>query len=196
MATGGTKGLRASEINDILDRVLEERKVNFLGVFARDQVPQITTHTRFPACLVVNSAPASHGGEHWLALYFLDSTHCEFFDSYAFNPGFYGLSDYLSNFTITAKVDHPLQSIKSTVFGHYCIHYLYIRALGYPLSTVLRSFTLSDQEWNDRHVSDFVTNNLRLSRTLMQTSACTCPTACCISRTALLCKCILCNRHP
>ena len=195
MATGTPKGLRASEIKDILDRALEEKKVNFLGVFARDQVPQITSHMSFPACLVVNSAPASHGGEHWLALYFLDSTHCEFFDSYAFNPGFYGLSDYLSKFTITAEVDHPLQSIESTVCGHYCIHYLVTRADGYPLSTVLRSFTLSDQKWNDRHVYDIV-KNLNLSRTPMQCSICTCPNAFCISRCDLLCKCILCKRHP
>ena len=126
----------------------------------------------------------------------MDSKHVEFFDSYDFNPGFYGLSNYLSQFTITAKVDHPLQAIDSTVCGHYCIYYLHTRSLGYPLSTVLRSFTLTDQEWNDRYVYDLVKNNLRLTSTPMQRSVCSCPNAFCITRTALLCKCMLCNRHP
>ena len=64
MAHSTTSGLRASEIIDLLDRVLEPDKVNFLGVFARDQLPNLTVQTRFPACLVVNSAKSSEGGEH------------------------------------------------------------------------------------------------------------------------------------
>ena len=166
-------------------------KVNFLGVFSRDKLPKISTRTRFPACLVVNSAPASKAGEHWLAIYFLDSIHCEFFDSYAYHPGFYGLAQYLANFSITVTVDHTLQSLDSAVCGHYCILYLHLRSLGYPLSTIVSSFSSTDLILNDRQVADFVKHRLTLSRSPRQDSKCSCPTLSCLSRTSLLCTCIL-----
>ena len=191
MTSDVSKGLRASEIKEIIDRVLGFLKVNFLGVFSRDKLPKISRRTRFPACLVVNSAPASQAGEHWLAIYFLDSIHCEFFDSYAYHPGFYGLSEYLAKFSVTATVDHTLQSLESAVCGHYCILYLYLRSLAYPLSTIVSSFSRTDLILNDHRAADFVKHSLTLSRSPMQTSKCSCPTLCCLSRTALLCNCIL-----
>ncbi len=191
MAHSTTYGMRASEITDLLDRILEPDKVNFLGVFARDHLPTLTVQTRFPACLVVNSAKSSEGGENWLALYFLDHTHCEYFDSYAFPYGFYGLTNYLSKFTITASSDHQLQSIDSSVCGHYCIFYLFHRSRGIPMYRILRTFSLTDKNLNDKHILEIVKSNFVMYHSHQFHSNCACPNFSCLSRTMLLSKCIL-----
>ena len=192
--TNSVVGLSSTEIKALLDRVLEPDKVNFLGVFAKNEIPGITDQLRFPAYLVANTANSTQAGEHWIALYFTDSLHCEFFDSFAFSPGFYGLSEYLNKFSITATVDFPLQSINSSVCGHYCIYYLFNRSLGHPMHLILRSFTTVDQDWNDNHVFDVVTNNFHRYSTHSHNSICTCPNLRCISRTALLLLCVLLRR--
>jgi len=67
--------------------VLLQDQESWGGVYAADKLPPATSHS---CCYIVNSAPASSKGEHWLALRLLPDT-VEFFDSYGQVPWHYPL---------------------------------------------------------------------------------------------------------
>ena len=189
MTTAKQTAMRASQIKEQLDHILDPRSVNFLGVFARDTIPEVSVHTRFPACLVVNSESSNGRGEHWLAIYFLDHKRCEFFDSYAFPLGLYGLSKYLSKFIVLAQVKHPLQANDSSVCGHYCIYYLYYRSLGFTMDFITQQFATKDLISNDKNVLQAVTHNFSPYPSASHHSHCTCPNQTCLSRSMFLSRC-------
>lgn len=59
------------------------------GVFASDELPSPSSSSVFEnRCFIINSAPSSSKGEHWLAVRFL-SDKVEFFDSYGQFPWHY-----------------------------------------------------------------------------------------------------------
>ena len=64
MSGGG--GLHAGEIECLVSRLLVG--VCLLGVFARDELPDLTRESR-PWCLILNTDPKDQPGTHWLALY-------------------------------------------------------------------------------------------------------------------------------
>ncbi|MED5363446.1 MAG: hypothetical protein VX790_04620 [Bacteroidota bacterium] len=59
----------------------------FIGVFPMDLLPNDLPAK--PFCLVVNSAPSSSQGEHWLAVFVNTNGHGELFDSYGHPADFY-----------------------------------------------------------------------------------------------------------
>ena len=67
--------------------------VEWLGVYARDQLPRdlLTRRGSRPFSLVLNTHPGSMPGDHWLALYAPRTGALELFHSYALAPTFYGL---------------------------------------------------------------------------------------------------------
>ena len=88
-------------------------------------------------CCILNTHPSHRPGEHWLA-FFSDPITCklEFFDSYGFPSNFYNLSSSSvitstpsSCFSLVASNNVQLQSYTSSVCGHYCLLYLYLRSL-------------------------------------------------------------------
>ena len=124
--------------------------LNFLGVFPLDHYPfssvlnepshlphpmlssTITSKRKAFFC-IVNSDTSNKPGSHWLASfldYSLSIPYLEFFDSYGFSPNIYKLP---------LPIDHPLfsynhiqlQSNLSTVCGHYCLLFLYLRAIAF-----------------------------------------------------------------
>ena len=66
------------------------------GVFPRDKLPFIHS---YPASLIVNTHTSEYPAEHWLAIYFDKSKHCEFFDSFGFPFIFHGFEKYISRFS-------------------------------------------------------------------------------------------------
>ena len=113
------------------------KQVHFLGVFPFDQFPLKTlTHNYYSSspnayCCIVNTDPSHKPGTHWVA-FFIDKTkkkmsHLEFFDSYGLPPNTYSFK-FPSPIQIISN-QCTLQSHDSTVCGHYCILYLYLRSL-------------------------------------------------------------------
>ena len=86
MSGGG--GLHAEQIDCLLSRLLVG--VRLLGVFARDDLPGITSEIR-PWCLILNTDPKDQPGTHWLALYTPKENPIELFDSFGFLPINYSL---------------------------------------------------------------------------------------------------------
>ena len=113
-------GLHAGEIDCLVLRLVNG--VRWLGVFARDDLPDVTREKR-PWCLILNTNPKDLPGTHWLALYSPQSGRIELFDSFGFSPSMYGL-DSLDPLHLL----YSLQSPSSSVCGHYCIVYIYLRS--------------------------------------------------------------------
>ena len=143
--------MNTDQLNFILKEILNANKVNFLGVFAQDQVPLVDSSFSFPLCFVSNTHPSSKPGEHWVAFYYLSPSSAEFFDSYGMHPSLYGFS------LAPMHMNHrSLQSLSSNVCGQYCIYYLYHRSRGKTLAQIVSSFSSHDQAWNDNSVARFV----------------------------------------
>ena len=61
--------LNGAEINCLATRMLADTSVQWLGVFARDQVPRLDRSQQRPFALIVNTDPADKPGTHWLEFY-------------------------------------------------------------------------------------------------------------------------------
>ena len=124
-----------------------------LGVFPADRVPlryspnserfslqtNLDTHTEFHTnrhyCFILNTHRSGAPGEHWLAFFLNHTTHkLEYFDSFGFPLSAYADvyasldSCQLLPFCVHANNAGMLQSLTSTVCGHYCIAFLFWRA--------------------------------------------------------------------
>jgi hypothetical protein len=108
-----------------------------LGVFPADCVPidAINVNKQHCYCFVLNTHPRSAPGEHWLAFFYNSNTRqLEYFDSFGFELAMYTHvnaaldSCKLLPICVRANRTGMLQSIMSTVCGHYCIAFLYWRA--------------------------------------------------------------------
>jgi hypothetical protein len=53
-------------IEECLERDPKTSKI-FLGVFARNELPK---QVKYLSCLVFNTKPRSHAGEHWCAIFY------------------------------------------------------------------------------------------------------------------------------
>ena len=126
-------GLHAEEIDCLVSRLVDG--VRWLGVFARDELPDVTREI-LPWCLILNIDPKNQPGTHWLALYAPSSGSIELFDSFAFSTSTYSL-DFLE----PLHSSFSLQSPSTSVCGHYCIVYIYLRSHNYSLSDIVDLLT-------------------------------------------------------
>lgn len=134
--------MNTAEIDCVLRRLLENRKANFVGVFAADMLPirsskqQQKQQFSYPYCFVINTDPANKPGEHWVAAYADSPTQLEFFDSYGLPVTAYSHIRGLHNVSSFNQVS--LQPIASQTCGHFCIYYLNLRTKGRSLDSIVR----------------------------------------------------------
>ena len=81
-------GLYSGKINCLVSRLLVG--VRWLGVFARDELPDVSREIR-PWCLILNTDPKDKPGTHWLALFASRNGPLEVFDSFGLPPNTYNL---------------------------------------------------------------------------------------------------------
>ena len=82
-------------------------------------------------CFILNTHPNSRPGEHWIAFFYNVNTHkLEYFDSFGLSIGMYahvhsalGERDLL-DICLPANATGMLQSITTTVCGHYAVLFL------------------------------------------------------------------------
>jgi len=147
--------MKTPQLEQILSHILPKEKVDFLGVFPRDLIPNDISH--YPACYVANTDPSTKPGAHWVAFYLESPKKSEFFDSYGFHPRVYGFTNHVTSYNHT-----QYQSFASSVCGQFCVLYLYTRTnCCCPIDT---HFSKSNHYWNDRKVDKWV-RSLRFSRT-------------------------------
>ena len=122
--------------------------VRWLGVFARDELPDLTREIR-RWCLILNTDPKDQPGTHWLALYVPLARRIVLFDSFEFSPSMYSL-DFLD----PLHSSYSLQSPSTSVCVHYCIVYIYLPFHNYSLYHIvdmLRNISNRD-EWLKQYI--------------------------------------------
>lgn len=133
--------------------------VDFLGVFPFDLFPlESFLDSSAPSCskaicCIVNSDPSDKPGTHWVAFFMNKSQQIEdnrpileFFDSYGLPPSTYSFDHISSAFNVLSN-KYSLQSYSSTVCGHYCLFYLYLRSLVFH-STIASSLSVLEAHNN------------------------------------------------
>ena len=116
----------------------------FIGVFPMDLLPKNKIeHCTRPFCLIINSAPSTNEGEHWLAVYVDVYGEGQLFDSYGNNANFYDrrLETFLKkNCTEHSYNKSELQALWSDVCGQHCLYFLLHRSRHIPAKTILELF--------------------------------------------------------
>lgn len=177
------------ELNCLLKHALSKTtsNVNFLGVFAineLDSVRKDITISDYPVCYVGNTHPSDQPGEHWLAFYWPNVKHCEFFDSYGLSPSNYQLElDAPPSVKVTSN-SRLLQSLTSNVCGAHCVWFLVLRSNGHSFQQTIDSASTKSLAANDALVKSRIQ---QLKVQLNLTHSCTsvfCPSGvqCCTSK--------------
>jgi hypothetical protein len=123
-----------------------------LGVFACNKLPKNTPR---PCCLIANTKPSTHEGEHWIAIFINKEGYGDYFCSYGQLPENVFVSfmqDHCIAWNRTTKV---LQQSYSATCGQYALFFLHARANGCSLAKFLDLFTNNHQE-NDEIVTAFI----------------------------------------
>ena len=140
----------------ILNNDQQVRAMNFLGVFPIDLIP-ISSLTNSDCCLVVNTKPHHHPGEHWVAVVKSAYGNGIYFDSYGNPP--YNLEevglilDTCKEWTYNKT---RLQSSYTTVCGQYCIFFLTHIARGYSLDQITHLLNEGDSCTNDALIYTYI----------------------------------------
>ena len=144
-------------MDSITIQKLLEFETNFVGVFARDTIPQSIP---LNSGMIANTDPITRKGEHWIAFYKDQDGHCEYFDPYGLPPLHDEFEEFLSrNSTIGISWNRQqLQCIECITCGYYCVEYIKYRCNGYYLKDLLHSFT-NNPYINDIIVQNRITNN-------------------------------------
>lgn len=117
----------------------------FDGVFPCDQLPiQLPL---YPSTVIANTDPVNAPGKHWIAFYFNENKHLDYFDSYGLSPETYpGLSEFASmNSSTVSFNDRQLQGNLSDVCGQYCIAFIVMRARGHSLKYIMDYYSSNGQ---------------------------------------------------
>jgi hypothetical protein len=137
----------------VIDRVLERNCAIFHGVFASDNLPNVSSLHR-PLVLVANLDPKSRPGSHWICMYFNNDGGGEYFDSLGAEPKdsfkLY-MNKHCDAWTYNNK---QLQSTISKFCGHYCIWYCMMKNRRIDMYELLKNST-ADTGLNDFLVHRF-----------------------------------------
>ncbi len=145
--------MNTAQITQILQRDPRIQNV-FQGVYPRDKLPR--SSKTYPSAYVCNTEPHTEKGEHWIAIYFDEHGHGEYFDSYGLPPIHKTFIHFLNKHCISwIYNDKQLQGLTSHVCGQYCIFYLWHRCRGTSMQTIVLMFGNNVQD-NDVLVYEFV----------------------------------------
>jgi hypothetical protein len=117
----------------------------FVGCYAADELPKKLMH----GGLVVNTDARNMPGTHWNAIYVNKNGVGEFFDSYGLPPIVPQHKKYLNMCKYWRNSPAQLQSMSSSVCGHYSILYLDARFHGVSLQKFLNRRMLDGVHSND-----------------------------------------------
>ena len=163
MSGGGE--LHAGEIECLVSRLLVG--VRWLGIFARDELPDLTRERR-PWCLILNTDPKDQLGTHWLALYAPKAGPSELLDLFGFSPINYNL-----NSLNLLHLGYPLQLPSTSVCDHYCIVYIYLRSCNKSLIEFFHLLlNISNRDFWDKQYIQNLQNLFRILKPCHRTGQC------------------------
>lgn len=121
----------------------------FKGCYPADKLPDKFT---LPAGFIVNTQTSKEKGEHWVSIYINKNRVCEYFDSYGFPPLISQHKMFIQ--THSKKMifnKQTLQSLYSSICGHYCCLFLGAKAREISLNSFVKSYFGNDCYSNDAH---------------------------------------------
>ena len=138
--------------SDVIDRVLRKNCAIYRGVFACNELPEVSTR---PSVIVVNTDPASRPGRHWICINFDVDGHGEVFDSFGLRPQRV-FERYMDKHCIAWTFNKKrMQSVISRFCGHYCIWYCMMKFRRVTLNELSNAMS-TDTGLNDFLVHRFV----------------------------------------
>lgn len=136
-------------INRIL-RSLPTTNRYYAGCFPSDA---LRLPGKYPSAAVVNLDTSDEPGSHWVAIYMKSPSSVYYFDSYGMHP-VENVESILQNFPHRTVNDCLVQSVNSSVCGHYCIFFLVHCCLGYSYEKIMS--TLMSHNNPDVFVASYV----------------------------------------
>lgn len=130
---------------------------NFLGVFAKDKIPQ--NLLKKPYSLIVNTHSSHQPGEHWLAVHVDESGRGFFFDSYGSSPQQWDEIFKTIDNTAEKWFFHTkrIQSYFTTVCGQYCCFFLIHISRGFTFDRIIHHLdSHTDRYDNDLAVFRYI----------------------------------------
>jgi len=134
---------------------LQDREISqqFQGVFPSDKLPG---DIPLPCCLIGNTKPSTHKGEHWVAIHIDQHGHATYFCSFGRNPSKTYREWLGKNTEKWQSTTKKIQGSENTTCGQYCACFLYFCCRSVPVTNFLYLFTDSNREENDLTVTTFV----------------------------------------
>jgi hypothetical protein len=144
-----TINYRALTTQDIKCIVMSKKhsKLYFKGVFPSDRLPSSVS---LPAALVVNFDSSEQAGSHWVSMIIDCHGVCEYFDSFAMKPMIRDHIIFMKNNSRKIIYNKQcLQSLESSLCGHYCCLFIYFRSAGIPMKLFVNLYTVRNNYEND-----------------------------------------------
>ena len=133
----------------------------FKGTFAYNQVP-ISKLQNAPFAFIMNTAPSTEEGDHWIGVYCTFSHQLEVLDSAGMiSNNLLKHLEFLVSKNLQAIVSNKnqLQGPCSTVCGEYCVMFIYCRLQNISFNDFLEKFSKKNLQKNDKLVHQFVHSN-------------------------------------
>ena len=159
------RALHAGEIDCFARRLFLSRVAQWLGVYARDELPDLN-HQHRPFALVLNTDPHDKPGQHWLAMYAPPSGPIELFDSFGFMPEFYGFDNL--NYKYSSL---QLQPDSSNTCGYYCLFFIERRSSNLSFNQVVSLAQVNGEEGVIHRISNIL-NYLNSTHPCHRTGQC------------------------
>jgi hypothetical protein len=150
------KALSTSEIYSALKRK-GCLNLSFKGVYAADMLPQSFT---LPATFIVNTDESGLPGQHWVSIHINRLGNCEYFDSFGMPPAIPAHLLFIKkNCKKITYNKTSLQSLSSSLCGHYCCIFTYLKCKNTPLSDIKKLLHIGTVYDNDANVIIKFMNN-------------------------------------
>ena len=110
----------------------------FDGVYSSDTLKDIKEK---PELIICNTDPSDKPGEHWL-LFFFEGDEADFYDSLGKDLTFYGKEfvNFVNKYAKSVKqCKRRTQPLHSSLCGHYCLYYAYLRCKGKDMDYIVNS---------------------------------------------------------
>ena len=143
------------DASELRKRLVNDRFIrrDLLGVFAADEIPP--TVNRLPCLVIANTDISILPGSHWVAMYINGEGTGYYFDSLGRPPQQYFVNFVKDNSRSWTCNTKQIQSLSSSVCGHYCIAFAYFVCRGKSMNTFLLNFN-QNRDLNDVDVKHFV----------------------------------------
>jgi hypothetical protein len=113
----------------------------FIGVFSSDKLP---TKIKYPVALIVNTAPSTNPGDHWIAIYITRNRDGYYFDSFGRPPTVSSIISFLKKNCKTIDFNtKQIQHLKSIKCGQFSALYLKYRISGGSSQNFLSLFNIN-----------------------------------------------------